>query len=131
MRNLRSLLLAVFFTALTITAGNAQEPYPSHVVKIVLPSLAGSTTDILARRVAGELSQKWGKPVIVENMPGAAMNLGSEYVAHSAPDGYTLLLCPPSPLSINQLLYHGLKYDPSQFLPIALLAKIPNVLDAR
>jgi len=131
MRILRSLLLTLFFTALAIAAGRAQEPYPSHVVKFVLPSLAGSTTDILARLVAGELSQKWGKPVIIENMPGAAMNLGSEYVAHSAPDGYTLLLCPPAPLSIQQLLYHNLKYDPTQFVPVALLAKISNVLDAR
>ncbi len=109
----------------------AQEPYPTHVVKLVLPVLPGSTTDIVARLVAGELSQKWGKPVIVENMPGAAMNIGSEYVAHAAPDGYTLLLCPPSPLAIQQLLYHDLKYDPTKFVPIVMLVKIANVLDVR
>ena len=106
-------------------------PIPNHVVKIVLPVLPGSTTDILARLVANQLSEKWGKPVIVENMPGAAMNIGSEYVAHAAPDGYTLLLCPPSPLAIQQLLYHNLKYDPTKFVPIALLTKIANVLDVR
>ena len=100
-------------------------------MKIVLPVLPGSTTDIMARLVADQLSQKWGKPVIVENMPGAAMNIGSEYVAHADPDGYTLLLCPPSPLSIQQLLYHDLKYDPTKFVPIALLAKIANVLAVR
>ncbi len=116
---------------LAATAARAQEPYPTHVVKVVLPVLPGSTTDILARLVAGQLSEQWGKPVIVENMPGAAMNLGSEYVAHADPDGYTLMLCPPSPLSINQLLYHDLKYDPAKFVPIALLAKIPNVLAVR
>ena len=113
------------------TASRAQEPYPSHVVKIVLPVLPGSTTDILARLVANQLSQKWGKPVIVENMPGAAMNLGAEYVAHAAPDGYTLLVCPPAPLAIKQMLYHDLKYDPTKFVPIALLAKIANVLAVR
>ena len=59
------------------------------------------------------------------------MNLGSEYVAHAAPDGYTLLLCPPAPLAIQQLLYHNLKYDPTKFVPIVLLAKIANVLDVR
>ena len=64
-------------------------------------------------------------------MPGAAMNIGSEYVAHADPDGYTLLLCPPSPLSIQQLLYHDLKYDPTKFVPIVLLAKIANVLAVR
>ena len=113
-----------------ITA-RAQAPFPNHVVKIVLPVLPGSTTDILARLIANQLSEKWGKPVIVENMPGAAMNIGSEYVAHAAPDGYTLLLCPPSPLAIQQLLYHNLRYDPTKFVPVALLTKIANVLDVR
>jgi tripartite-type tricarboxylate transporter receptor subunit TctC len=131
MLSIRSWLLALFFALLGIAAVSAQEPYPTHVVKIVLPVLPGSTTDIMARLVADQLSQKWGKPVIVENMPGAAMNLGSEYVAHADPDGYTLLLCPPSPLSIQQLLYHDLKYDPTKFVPIALLAKIANVLAVR
>jgi len=124
---LLSLVIAVAAPALA----GAQEPYPTHVVKIVLPVLPGSTTDILARLVASQLSEKWGKPVIVENMAGAAMNLGSEYVAHAAPDGYTLLLCPPSPLAINQVLYKNLKYDPTKFVPIILLTKIANVLDVR
>jgi tripartite-type tricarboxylate transporter receptor subunit TctC len=116
--------------ALAPAAARAQV-YPTHLVKIVLPVLPGSTTDILARLVAQSLSQKWGKPVIIENMAGAATNLGSAYVAHAAPDGYTLLICPPSPLAINQLLYHDLQYDPTRFVPIALLAKIANVLDVR
>jgi tripartite-type tricarboxylate transporter receptor subunit TctC len=128
--------LLAFFSAAIAPAPiqaqeKAQQSYPTHVVKVVLPVLPGSTTDILARLVTLELSQKWGKPVIVENMPGAAMNLGSEYVAHAEPDGYTLLICPPSPLSIQQLLFHDLKYDPTMFVPIAMLAKIPNVLSVR
>jgi tripartite-type tricarboxylate transporter receptor subunit TctC len=116
---------------LAAAGGRAQEPYPSKVVKVVVPSLPGSTTDILARLVAKELQDKWGKPVIVENMPGAATNLGSEYVARAVPDGYTLLLCPPSPLTVNQLLYHNLKYDPTKFVPLVMLAKIANILDVR
>jgi len=131
MRYARWWLFALFIAVLAATTSRAQEPYPSHVVKIVLPVLPGSTTDILARLVAQQLSQKWGKPVIVENMPGAAMNLGSAYVAHAAPDGYTLLLCPPAPLAIQQLLYHNLQYDPAKFVPIVLLTKIANVLDVR
>jgi tripartite-type tricarboxylate transporter receptor subunit TctC len=131
MLNRRAWLAGLFVATLAATAAGAQEPYPTRVVKIVLPVLPGSTTDILARLVANELSQIWGKPVIVENMPGAAMNLGSEYVALADPDGYTLLICPPSPLSIQQLLYHDLKYDPTKFVPIAMLAKIPNVLAVR
>lgn len=126
-----SLFLGLFTAHAAPGAASAQVPYPNHVVKIVLPVLPGSTTDILARLVAKELSETWGKPVIVENMAGAAMNLGSEYVAHAAPDGYTLLLCPPSPLSIQQLLYHNLRYDPTKFVPISLLTTIANVLDVR
>jgi tripartite-type tricarboxylate transporter receptor subunit TctC len=124
-------VLALLLASLAATAGRAQDAYPTRVVKVVLPVLPGSTTDILARLIADQLSQKWGKPVIVENMPGAAMNIGSEYVARADPDGYTLLLCPPSPLSIQQLLYLDLKYDPAKFAPIALLAKIANVLAVR
>jgi tripartite-type tricarboxylate transporter receptor subunit TctC len=131
MKGVWSWLFAALAAVLAISAGRAEEPYPSRLVKIVLPVLPGSTTDMVARLVAGELSQKWSKPVIVENMPGGAMNLGAEYVAHAAPDGYTLLLSPPSPLAINQLLYRDIKYDPAKLVPIALLAKIPNVLAVR
>jgi tripartite-type tricarboxylate transporter receptor subunit TctC len=69
------------------------------MVKIVIPAAAGSTTDTLARIVADQLSQKWRKPTIVENIPGGAMNIGASNVARSAPDGYTLMIAPPSPLS--------------------------------
>jgi tripartite-type tricarboxylate transporter receptor subunit TctC len=131
MRYACSWLLGFLLALAAPALARAQAPYPTRVVKIVLPVLPGSTTDIVARLVAGELSQKWGKPVIVENMAGAAMNIGSEYVAHAAPDGYTLLLCPPSPLAIQQLLYHDLKYDPTKFVPIVLLTKIANILDVR
>ncbi len=127
----RACILAFILATLTAGTGRAQEPYPTHVVKIVLPVLPGSTTDIVARLVADQLSQTWGKPVIVENMAGAAMNIGSEYVAHADPDGYTLMICPPSPLAINQLLYHDIKYDPTKLVPVAMLVKIANVLAVR
>jgi tripartite-type tricarboxylate transporter receptor subunit TctC len=111
--------------------GRAQEHYPSRTVKIVIPSAPCSTTDTLARIVADQLSQKWGKPTIVENIPGGAMNIGASNVARSAPDGYTLLIAPPSPLSFNHLLYREPGYDPARFVPITMLAKIPNVLVVR
>jgi len=112
-------------------ASVAQEPYPSRTVKIVIPSAPGSTTDTLARLVADQLSQKWGKATIVENIPGGVMNIGASAVARAAPDGYTLLVAPPSPLSFNHLLYRDPGYDPGKFVPITLLAKIPNVLVVR
>jgi tripartite-type tricarboxylate transporter receptor subunit TctC len=109
----------------------AQEPYPSRVVKIVVPAAGGSTTDTLARVVAEKLSQKWGKSAIVENIAGGAMNIGASSVARAAPDGHTLLVAPPAPLSFNHLLFKDLGYAPTQFTPITLLATIPNVLVVR
>src|SRR6266404_3936413 len=109
----------------------AQEPYPARTVKIVVPAVAGSTTDTLARIVADEFSQKWGKPAIVENVPGGAMNICALSVARATPDGYTLLIAPPSPLSFNHLLYRDPGYEPTKFVPITMLAKISNVLVVR
>ncbi len=109
----------------------AQEPYPARTIKIVVPAVAGSTTDTLARIVADQLSQKWGKPAIVENIPGGAMNIGALTVARATPDGYTLLIAPPSPLSFNHLLYRDPGYEPTKFVPITMLAKISNVLVVR
>jgi tripartite-type tricarboxylate transporter receptor subunit TctC len=124
-------LVAAASAALWPAPGPAQEPYPSRTVKIVVPAAPGSTTDTLARLVADQLSQKWGKAAIVENIPGGAMNIGAGNVARAAPDGYTLLVAPPSPLSFNHLLYRDPGYEPTKFVPITMLAKIPNVLVVR
>jgi tripartite-type tricarboxylate transporter receptor subunit TctC len=111
--------------------GSAQETYPSRTVKIVIPAAPGSTTDTLARIVADQLAQKWGKATIVENVPGGAMNIGASAVARAPADGYTMMIAPPSPLSYNHLIYRDPGYDPTKFVPITLLAKIPNVLVVR
>jgi tripartite-type tricarboxylate transporter receptor subunit TctC len=124
-------LAAAAGMALWSVPSMAQEPYPSRTVKIVIPSQPGSTTDALARIVADQLSQKWGKATIVENIPGGAMNIGALSVARAAPDGYTLMVAPPSPLSFNHLLYRDPGYEPTKFVPITMLAKIPNVLVVR
>ena len=124
-------LTAAASVALWPATSPAQEPYPARTVKIVVPALPGSTTDTLARIVADQLAQKWGKPTIVDNIPGGAMNIGASNAARSAPDGYTLLIAPPSPLSFNHLLYRDPGYEPTKFVPITMLAKIPNVLVVR
>jgi tripartite-type tricarboxylate transporter receptor subunit TctC len=111
--------------------GRAQEPYPARTVRIVVPSAPGSTTDTLARIVADWLARRWAKPVIVENIAGGAMNPGATAVARAAADGYTLLVAPPAPLAFNDRLYRDLGYRPSEFVPITLLAKIPNILVVR
>jgi tripartite-type tricarboxylate transporter receptor subunit TctC len=109
----------------------AQDGYPSRLVKIVVPAAPGSTTDTLARIVADQLAQKWGRPAIVENIAGGAMNIGAASVAHAVPDGHTLMVAPPAPLSFNDLLYRDLGYVPTKFVPITLLATIPNILVVR
>lgn len=116
---------------LRVSSVDAQDAYPSRVVRIVLPAVPGSTTDILARLIADQLNQAWGKPVVVENIPGGAMNIGAEHVARAAPDGYTLLLAPPSPLAFSHLLYRNLNYDPAKWVTISALVKVPNVLVVR
>ena len=118
-------------SAFWLGSGRTQEHYPLRSVKIVIPAAPGSTTDTLARIVAEHLGQTWGKPTIVENIPGGAMNIGAASVARAAPDGYTLLIAPPSPLSFNHLLYRDPGYDPTRFVPITMLAKIANVLVVR
>jgi tripartite-type tricarboxylate transporter receptor subunit TctC len=124
-------LVAAAGCALAAHPGAAQEPYPSRTVKIVVPAAPGSTTDTLARLVADQLGQKWGKAAIVENIAGGAMNVGATNVARAAPDGYTMLVAPPAPLSFSHLLYKDLAYEPTKWVPITMLAKIPNVLVVR
>src|SRR6516165_9965132 len=132
MSRFSSLIALVVATACSwCAAAAAEEQYPARTVKIVVPAAPGSTTDTLARVVADRLSRKWGKPAIVENIPGGAMNIGAANVARSQPDGYTLMIAPPSPLSFNHLIYRDPGYEPGKFVPITLLAKIPNVLVVR
>jgi tripartite-type tricarboxylate transporter receptor subunit TctC len=102
--------------------------FPNKPVTIIVPFPAGGTADVLPRIVGQKLSEKWGQPVIVENRAGAGGNIGAQAVAKAAPDGYTLLATPPAPLSINQYLYKGLGYEPERFVPITVLASVPNVL---
>ena len=123
---LLSIRLVVVFL-LGISLCHAQE-WPQRAVRIVVPFPAGGSADLIPRIAAEKLSQQWGQPVIVENRPGAAGNIGADAVFKSDPDGYTLLSAPPPPLVINRLLYPNLTYDPTQFVPITVIAAIPNVL---
>ena len=117
--------LGVFLLA--VSAASAQE-WPARPVRIVVPFPAGGSADLIPRIVAEKLSEKWGQPVIVENRPGAAGNIGADIVFRAEPDGYTLLSAPPPPLVINRLLYPKLSYDSTQFAPVTVIAANPNVL---
>jgi tripartite-type tricarboxylate transporter receptor subunit TctC len=123
----RALMLCCLASVLSATAARAQD-YPARVVKIVVPFPAGGTADVMPRILAEWLSRKWGQSVIVEDHTGAGGNIGAELVAKSDPDGYTLLASPPPPLVINQNLYPHLEFDPLQFVPIIVLARVPNAL---
>jgi tripartite-type tricarboxylate transporter receptor subunit TctC len=119
-----SVLAASFATSTAVPA----QDYPNRAVKIVVPFPAGGSADVVPRVVGDYLSRKWGQPVVVENRPGAAGNIGSELVYKAEPDGFTLLSAPPPPLVINHNLYPKLNFDPTQFIPIAVMARIPNAL---
>jgi tripartite-type tricarboxylate transporter receptor subunit TctC len=127
----KTVLLALFLAmAASAPRAAAQDSFPASRVTIVVPSPAGSTTDALARLVAEQLGQSWGKPVIVENN-ARGLNAGAEQVARAQPDGHTLLVSPPLPLTVAHLLYKEIGYQPDKFVPVSLLAKIANVLAVR
>ena len=117
---------ALAFAAITPVA--VAQDFPNRAVKIVVPFPAGGTADAVPRLIADYLSRKWGQAVVIENKTGAAGNIGAESVFNSDPDGYTLLSAPPPPLVINQSLYPKLGYDASQFVPIIVMASVPNAL---
>ncbi|MCA0440784.1 tripartite tricarboxylate transporter substrate binding protein [Hydrogenophaga sp.] len=119
--------LGILCAAAAPLAAHAQD-FPTHPVKIVVPFPAGGTTDILARQLAKELGERWGKPVIVDNKAGASGTIFSEQLARMPPDGHTLMLTATHHV-INPGLYKNLKYDTrTDFTPLAQVAAVPNVL---
>jgi tripartite-type tricarboxylate transporter receptor subunit TctC len=122
---LRSAVLA----ALLLTSlGASAQKYPDKPIRLIVPFAVGGGTDILAREIAPKLGEALGQPVIIDNRGGAGGNIGSEAVAKSPPDGYTLLFGSNS-LSINAALYKNLPFDPvKSFAPVGLVATAPLVL---
>jgi tripartite-type tricarboxylate transporter receptor subunit TctC len=122
-------LLALAVLAAAPAKGEGEDAdYPTRTVKVIVSAPAGGGLDIAARIIADRLRQRLGHPVIVENRPGAAGNTGAEAVASAEPDGYTLLAAQPSPLTVNQILYKKLSFDPAAFEPVAIMTAVPNVL---
>jgi tripartite-type tricarboxylate transporter receptor subunit TctC len=124
---LRLLLAALLLAALPAQA----QTWPTKSVRVVVPFPPGGSNDTLCRIVADKLSTEWKQPVIVDNKPGAAGNIGAEIAYNAAGDGYTLLCAAPPPLAINHNLYKSLPYDWTKFVPISVLALVPNVITAR
>jgi tripartite-type tricarboxylate transporter receptor subunit TctC len=128
-RTMRQLVAAACLAAAS-TGAMAQDNYPSRVIRIIVPVPPGTAPDVLPRMIADKLAARWSEPVVVENRPGGALNIGAEAVAKAEPDGYTLLASPPPPLAINQSLYRNLAFDPNAFVPVTVMAATPNVLVA-
>ena len=113
-------------TLLSPTVLHAQD-YPVKPVRIIIPVPPGAAVERMARMV-GEQIQQLGQPVVVESRAGAGGNIGAEYFARSAPDGYTLMVTAASVLVINKSLYSKLPFEPESFVPVSLIATSPNVL---
>jgi tripartite-type tricarboxylate transporter receptor subunit TctC len=112
---------AALVTSLPALAGEAAESYPSRPVRLITGS-PGSTSDIVARFIAQKLTERWGRTVVVDNRPGAGGIIGTEIVAKSAPDGYTLNVGQIGTHASPQFLFKNLAYDPIRdFIPISLL----------
>ena len=109
----------------------AQTGFPNKSVRLIVPFPAGGSADFLTRVVGEKLSLKWGQPVVVDNRAGAGGNIGAEAVYRADPDGYVLLSSPPGPLSINHNLYKQLPFEPAKFVPITVLAIVPNVISVK
>jgi tripartite-type tricarboxylate transporter receptor subunit TctC len=118
---------AVLLAGLAVPAALAQ-PYPVRAVKIVVPATPGGAIDLIARTLGDKLTPSLGQPVVVENKPGAANNLGTDFVAKSAPDGSTLVIVASSHAT-NKHLYKDLPYDPvKDFEPVVYMHVVPLLL---
>jgi tripartite-type tricarboxylate transporter receptor subunit TctC len=128
MRRIGVTLLAAAGLAFALGQAGAQDKFPSKPVKILVPYAPGGATDIVARIVAEPMRQSLGQSFVVENKPGAGSNIATDQVQRAAPDGYTLLFVAVTS-AINQTLYKNVTFDLTKdFTPVALGAKVPNIL---
>jgi len=124
----RRLVLGVPAALLLATPAIAQT-YPNKPIRLVIGYSPGGGNDLIARIVAARLQEKLGQPIVVDNKPGAQSIVAAELVAKAPPDGYTLLVAPSGPMTINPAVYAKLPYDPTKdFAPISLLAEFPLLL---
>jgi tripartite-type tricarboxylate transporter receptor subunit TctC len=106
----------------------AAQNYPSRTIRIIVPLPPGANGDLMPRILAQHLSARLGQPVVIENRSGAGQNLGAELAFRAEPDGYTLLATPQGPLVISPSFIPRFAFDPSQFVPVTIMAKLPYIL---
>jgi tripartite-type tricarboxylate transporter receptor subunit TctC len=122
---------ALLCAAPALAQESHQGSYPTRTVRFVVPFPAGSATDVLSRLLADQLTRKWGRTVISENVAGASGNIGAFDVWRSAPDGHTMMLAPPGPIATNRSLFKEMTYDATKWVPISLLTSVPYVVTVR
>jgi tripartite-type tricarboxylate transporter receptor subunit TctC len=111
------------------TALAMAQPYPAKPIRLVVPFPPGGSADIIGRTLAQRLAEQMGQPVVIENRAGASAIIGSDYVAKSPPDGYTLLLGNVGSMTIHPFLYANLPYDPvKDFAPVSLVGAVTSVV---
>ncbi|MFZ4479078.1 MAG: Bug family tripartite tricarboxylate transporter substrate binding protein [Rhodoferax sp.] len=121
--------MGAFAITLSVVCGANAQTYPTKPVRLIVPYPAGGATDFFARTVFGKVGDVLGQPVVVENKPGAGTTIGSELVAKSPPDGYTLLIGDMGTYALNASLYRNLRYDPQKnFTPVSLTGRFALVL---
>lgn len=120
----------ILFVALSAGTAAADPAWPSKPLRIIVPLAAGGGNDVIARQLAVPLSKALGQPVVVENKVGAGGNIGTDYVAKAAPDGYTLLLTAPAPIAQAMALYKKLPYNPQTDLTLVSDVSVPRVVCA-
>ena len=122
-------LLLVFGTLFLPSLGYSQANYPSKPINFIVPYGAGGGADSRSRQIAQKMSVILKQPIIVDNKPGAGGNIGTEFIAKAAPDGYTIGMGNFAPMAVNKTLFGNLRYDPDVDLaPIVLIEKGPLVL---
>lgn len=122
---MKRVLLALL--ALIASCVHAQD-WPSKPVRIIVPFPPGGSADAIPRIIGERLTAKWNQPFVVENRAGATGAIAGELLSRAEPDGYTVMSTPPAPLVINPSLFAKLAYDPTQFVPVSVMASIPSVL---
>ncbi|MDF0493866.1 tripartite tricarboxylate transporter substrate-binding protein [Bradyrhizobium yuanmingense] len=125
-------LLALFFASLTLVPGVAGADYPSKAISLIVPYAAGGSNDTLSRILAEHMSKTLGRPIIVDNEPGAAGTTATTRAARAAPDGYTIIMGNMGTHGAAPAQYPDLKYDPiKDFAPVGLAAEVPAVIVTR
>lgn len=125
-----ALLAAALLCAQTVQT--QAQTWPSRPVTILVAFSAGTTSDVIARKFARDLTEKFGQPFVVENKGGAGGNIGANYVARQPADGHTILFATTGQAATNKLMYKQMDYDPQRdFAPVVLVSKAPVIVTAR